>query len=92
MASYIVHYADGQRREIPVKYGEDLLDWHLATRPSRRARANLVWSGRNHSNAEIGVFVTSWDNPLPDTPIARLDFVSADASAAPFLLAITIEP
>ena len=92
VASYFVHYADGQRREIPVKYGEDLLDWHLATRPSRRSRANLVWSGRNHSNAEIGIFVTSWDNPLPDTPIARIDFVSADSSAAPFLLAITIEP
>jgi hypothetical protein len=37
-------------------------------------------------------YKTTWMNPLPDTEIVSLDYVSAMAPSAPFLLAVTAEP
>jgi hypothetical protein len=33
----------------------------------------------------------TWNNPRPEEEIASLDFVSAKQSAAPFLVAVTVE-
>jgi len=98
IGGYEVRYASGESRLIPIKYGEDVLDWHVTSRgpgPFRlnaRSSVNQVWSGRNRSNADIALFETAWDNPLPDVRIETIDFISEGGSAAPFLLSITVEP
>ncbi len=99
IGSYVVHYANGETRVIPITYGEDVLDWHTPSHvlgqpgpPGQRSNANQVWGGRNRANADIGLYETAWDNPLPEARIETIDFVSKDASAAPFLIAITLEP
>jgi hypothetical protein len=33
----------------------------------------------------------TWNNPRPEEEIVSLDFVSAQQSAAPFLVAVTVE-
>jgi hypothetical protein len=34
----------------------------------------------------------SWDNPLPDIEVASISLVSRMNLAAPFVIAITVEP
>jgi hypothetical protein len=37
------------------------------------------------------LYGTTWNNPYPETEIASLDFVSFRQTAAPFLVAVTVE-
>ena len=93
---YIVHLANGEQRDVPVCLATDICDWHL----SRAARnqptggqSKLAWRGKSGigEDQELGLCMKTWENPLPDVEITRIDFVSAMNEAAPFLLAITVE-
>ena len=94
---YIVHYADGRRREIPICYGEDVLDWWMMDAERKQAphRAVTAWQGPNTATAarglEVRLFRSTWENPEPETPIATLDFETTLTYAAPFLVAITAD-
>ena len=39
----------------------------------------------------LRLYQRTWDNPLPEAEVTRLDFVSKMAKSAPFLIAITLE-
>lgn len=43
------------------------------------------------SGYEIRLFHWAWPNPRPDAEVESLDLISAQDSAAPFLVAITAE-
>jgi eukaryotic-like serine/threonine-protein kinase len=91
IGSYIVHYADGQLREAAIVYGEHLREWHSNSDPeSDITHGSLAWSGRGVKQRNR-LFKTSWTNPLPDTTIISVDFVSAMNDCFPFLVAITLE-
>lgn len=94
IGKYTVHYvsADVKNVEIPIVYGEDVLDWHIPSRAAELARATLVWKAKNDADFLIGLAKTSWDNPYPQLEIASLEYESAMTAAAPFLVAITAEP
>ena len=94
IGKYTVHYASADVRavEIPIVYGEDVLDWHIPSRAAEFSRATLVWKAKNDADFLIGLAKTSWDNPYPQLEIASLEYESAMAAAAPFLVAITAEP
>ena len=79
IATYVVHYVDGKREEIPVFSDTDM-------RSSRGAI--IAWEKKGVAQ------LTSrpWVNPHPDVEIRSLDFVSKMAKRAPFLVAITAEP
>jgi hypothetical protein len=54
----------------------------------------IAWVGGNIATEfrrPMGLFRTSWENPLPDVTITSIDYVSAMGQAAPFLVAITAE-
>ena len=38
------------------------------------------------------MFVRTYDNPRPEMEVVSVDFVSKLAPAAPFLVAMTVEP
>ena len=62
-------------------------------RPNRETeRSTIAWSGFNSAKVVVRLFKTTWVNPLPETEIVSLDYVSTMAPAAPFLLAVTAEP
>jgi len=95
---YVVHYADQQQRVIPIRYGVDLRDWwHGANESTEETgRAIVVWKGTNPQVTQRGfpgvrLYLKTWDNPLPDTEITSIDFVSAMTVSAPFLIAITAD-
>ena len=92
IGSYIVHYADGQQREIPIVYGENVRDWWGASNEAKAPeQLQVAWTGRNGATPRIRLFKTTWENPLPDLEVRTIDYVSKMTLAAPFLVALTVE-
>jgi hypothetical protein len=89
---YVLHYANGERRERPIVYGQDLRDWWAVAEEGSQARVG--WSGPNAANPggpPKSIYLTSWDNPLPEVEVTHLDYTSTMSASAPFLIAITVE-
>ena len=98
IGTYVVHYADGKRQEIPIVYGQDVRDWWAYPQESHQTpRASVAWKGSNGGTRDWGAGVTvqlfrlAWKNPRPDSIIESIDFIGQPVDALPFLLAITAE-
>ena len=91
VGEYVVHYADGQRRSIPLLYQRSLIDWWVKGETDKPSDAEIAWHG-SHTKSRISLFKYTWTNPLPHVAIDTIDFVSAMTKAAPFLVAITCQP
>jgi hypothetical protein len=96
LGSYIIHYVDGGRIEIPIVVGKDLADWWSKAN-EENMNFVIAWTGRNPSvsrfNGTIRLFKTTWENPRPAVPIRQFDFVSDKPPPGhPFLVAVTAEP
>jgi hypothetical protein len=97
IGQYVVHYEDGSAAEVPVVYGADVRDWWLWPGGKALTRGRIGWQGENAalkgSGIEIGLSVTTWENPCPRTPVASLDYVTAAgmAEVAPFCVSMTAE-
>lgn len=57
--------------------------------------ARVAWTGVSDLPflADFGarLFHLTWDNPMPDVVVEKMDFYHGDQASAPFLLAITVE-
>jgi len=98
IGAYLVHYTDGGRVMVPIRYGVDVMDWWTtADRSEAAAQQRGVWTGRNGaSNGPIRLFLQSWQTPRPEVPIRSLDMVTGSqppghAAPAPFLVGLTVE-
>ena len=95
VGQYIIHYEDGTTAAQPLLYGEELRDWWDWDGNAPATKAQIVWMGENAESRKyqrkIRLFWTVWENPHPEKPIQALDFVSANANAAPFCVALTLE-
>ena len=97
LASYVVHYGLNQMRlEIPIIYGRSLRDWHSwPSEPPAPKELVEAWKGENaitkRAGSHLRLFVTTWTNLVPDIEIESLELVSTVQTAAPFVLAITLE-
>jgi len=93
VGSYVVHYDDGSVQVIPIVYGEDVRDWNGSNDMNNEiSHGTMVWSAINNAGLHVRLFKTTWVNPMPEKAIASLDYTSAMASSAPFLVAITANP
>jgi hypothetical protein len=93
IGSYVVHYAGEQEQVIPIVYGEDVRDWNGSSDISKEVtHGQMVWSAINNAGLHVRLFKTTWVNPMPEKEIVSIDYASAMANAAPFLIAITAEP
>jgi hypothetical protein len=96
LGSYVVHLSNNQMSlEIPIYYGRSVRNWHTQQdEPEADKELKVGWKGENtaskRSGSQIRLFVTAW-NLAPGVDIENLDFVSAVRSAAPFLLAISVD-
>ena len=93
---YVLHFAGGSTIEIPIVYGEDILDWSVDSRETNRAavkasRAIAIETGRNEAARDTRLFKTMWTNPNPELLLDSIDYLSAMTEAAPFLIGITLE-
>jgi hypothetical protein len=94
-ATYIIHYADGTKVEIPVIGGENILDW---TAPAARAdeikydpALGLILPATSVASPQfvhVTVWMTLWKNPYPDKPIVALEVKGANAGI-PGLIAVS---
>ena len=91
VGSYRLHYADGRQIDIPLKLGEDFLEWLGHTEADQLASATVVWRGKTPRNIPYHLFKRTWENPRPETEIESIDFISTGTGVAPFLIAITAE-
>src|SRR5262249_53756204 len=72
---YIIHFTNGQQREIPVLLGADVYDWILSKARRNQPAAvqsKLAWRGRNavDEDRNLGLYLKTWDNPLPEVEIS----------------------
>lgn len=96
VAMLVLHYADGTEEQLPINQGEHILDWWVwkDTMPSD-LNTVIAWTGENPAVTQRGKKIrllrTTFENPKPDLKLVTLDYVSAMAGGAPFLLALTAE-
>jgi hypothetical protein len=96
IGKYVLHYAGGETVTLDIVYGTDTLDWWKSSAEAKAPRsATVAWAGSNPATEALGsslwLFKRVYDNPKPDLKIETVDFVSAQAAAAPFLVAVTVE-
>src|SRR5205823_5629129 len=92
-----LHYEDGKVQELPIFAGIDVDGTTEWAREMTLTHAELAWpragdnTPRNRSQP-ARLYKSSWDNPISDVPVKSIDYVSTMSHAAPYLVAITIEP
>jgi len=95
IGEYVIHYENGEIKNIPILYLQSLRDWWTAPGDPTPKNAEVAWKGQNEATKAVGsnilIFKYTWLNPLPDTKINTIDFVSTMTTASPYLIAITIE-
>ena len=93
VGEYVIHFENGMTRVAPILYGVHIIDWWLSDIVTE---AKIAWIG-SHAAARLQGLQTrlvkqTWENDLPYVPITAIDFVSALADPAPFLVAMTVDP
>ena len=99
VANLVLHYADGEQTDFPIRQGMEVLDWwDWPLAPDKRPAATntfVAWTGSNPAarsqGARVRLFDTVFVNPHPEKVLKSIDYVSGMAGSAPFLVAITIE-
>jgi WD40 repeat protein len=98
VARWIIRFADDTTLEFPVIYGEHLRDWwHFKNQPLAAGKAELAWQGSppiplGYGAKNVVLYKSTWINPKPEVPVARLDFVLNKPNTRPFVVAITADP
>jgi len=99
VGSYVLHYADGSQQELEIVYGRDVRDWWLGGRGDSETEVShgrVAWIGSNpiakQHQTQVRLFLRVYENPLPEVDVISVDFVSKETAAAPFLVALTVEP
>lgn len=99
VATLILHYSDASQTRFDLRQGLEVLDWWDWPRAQVRKPSGkntvVAWTGSNlaaeHQGARIRLFDTVLVNPYPDREIQVIDYDSAMAGSAPFMVALTIE-
>jgi hypothetical protein len=100
LGAYIVHYADGSKEEIPIRYGQDVRDWwdFGDDKGKSISEGETAWTGACEAATRNGngirLFLKTWKNPHAEREITTLDMVTGDQPAGqgaptPFLVALS---
>ena len=96
IGAYVVHYADGDTLAVPLRIGENILDWWIGAKSLPGGTTVLAWDETNPYNPQLKGRVHlnkfTWENPRPDVEVTSLDFICDGKAPAPFVVAITAEP
>lgn len=71
---YVVHYADGQSVDVPVRCGQQVGHWAVKA-PAGLSGAALAWAApfKNDPAEQAAVYSMQWNNPRPDVAIKSID-------------------
>jgi serine/threonine protein kinase/WD40 repeat protein len=93
---YVLRYNDGTSCDLALQPGVDIGNWWSNTDLCAAAAGEKAWQGENPVSAaqscRTALFHRAWENPFPGKEIMAIDFVSEGGEAAPFLVAITLDP
>ncbi len=89
VGQYDVVYADGETASLPIRFGEDVVKWNNAM-DRLPTWSRIGWDEGVYNTYKV-LCQTCWENPRPAVEIESVNFVSANANPAPFLVAITLE-
>ena len=88
MATYTIHYADGQVAKVPV-YAEINVDNYRQATPAALP-APMAWVKSYGDGTSAVAYSMQWNNPRPGVAIRSIDFAyGKDRRGVPALLAIT---
>lgn len=90
---YVVHYADGQSADVPVRLGQGVGHW-LAAEPKALREAAVAWSADlpGEATEKAVLYSMQWNNPRPEVEIRSIDIVCPEDArryGEPAVLAIT---
>lgn len=95
VATYVMHYANGQKEQFTILYGVHVIDWVSQESQPKDSKASvLAWTGKSPTTGgqmQLHLYKTQWKNPFPDQPISTIDYLGSNEDPAPFLIAITLE-
>lgn len=96
IARMILHYRSGIQAEIPIHYGDHVVDWWVRERdPPPGPHLRIAWTGQNRLTrkeaASLHVFVNTFQNPRPGEELRSVDFVGEKTKCLPFFLGLTVE-
>ena len=74
-----------------MKFLGDINDWLAGPIEDPFDAAQVGWRGKDANGKHMNLSELVWKNPNPDKPIKSIDFISAKARAAPWLVGITLE-
>ncbi len=86
---YEINYVDGEKKRLPILYGNDVVNW-MFNRFVVPREAAVGWSEGHYGNFK-NLSQSCWENPRPDVEISTVTFGSANDHPAPFLVAMTVE-
>jgi hypothetical protein len=96
VGEYVLHYANGQSKSLPIVYRRNVGDWWVGEGDPLPTDADVAWTGENEASHKLGrrirLYRYTANNPLPNEEIETIDFVSEMTEAAPFLIGMTVEP
>ena len=88
MAKYVIHYADGQVLQVPIRSELDVEDYRQKS-PQGLPGALLAWT-KPMGDSNLAAYSMPWTNPRPTVSITSVDLVyGKDRVGIPSLLAIT---
>jgi hexosaminidase len=88
VGSYTFVYTDGTSVVLPLEYGRNISAW---TEPIVRTTLfEPVWYGKTKEGLNVNLVVTTWQNPKPTVPLARIVFDSAGLQSNPTLIGLTL--
>lgn len=97
IGALVLRYADGKRHQCEIVYGRHVRHWGtLGDSRTDTDLAQIAWEGPhdfpNLLPTRLRIYHAAWENPRPDQEVVSFDFVSKmTTSAAPFLVAVTVE-
>ena len=96
IGTYRIYYNTARQIEVPIVYGGNVRSlWQPQSANGAVTNATIVWRGQNPvtqpRGLELRLYQFTWENPWPAEEVVAVDFASAVANAAPFLIALTTE-
>jgi len=97
VATYRVHYGEGEPVDIPIRYGQHLrrFFWVAKTEPEEVSQARIVCRTRHTDSGKsinLRLFHYRWINPHPERVVTHIDLLPGNSTSKPFLAGLTVSP
>jgi hypothetical protein len=98
VARYIIHFANGEIRELPISWTHNIHSaWWAPWRPRKMGEnCHVAWQGHSLAtrarDGALWLYRTAWENPFPEVEITHIDLITNPPNTILLLFGITGEP